>query len=295
MSIESPVWSETLVRLLALATALENDGQYNIAKLARAAADSMARRAAYEQRLPDNADAPRAALDEIARALPAVGIDEALIAALQRGAAALAEGRVPLIGETPHPYVCRTCGHVTLAPPAENCPSCGAWPGSYQRFMPNYWFDALEPPAALAVLRQTPVEVAGLLRELPEAALSRGAADGGWAIRNTVAHLRDSQVVLAYRVDLFLNEEHPRLASQAVWAWAEDDGERPLATAEIFEAYRASRAQTVAALEDMPVGYWQRTGEHEEFGAISLRQHVSYFAAHEVTHLPQIAALRGGA
>ena len=29
---------------------------------------------------------------------------------------------------------------------------------------------------------------------------------------------------------------------------------------------------------------------HEEFGVVTLRQQVSHFAAHEITHLPQIAS-----
>jgi hypothetical protein len=37
---------------------------------------------------------------------------------------------------------------------------------------------------------------------------------------------------------------------------------------------------------------WWRTGQHEEFGNITLRQQVSYFATHEMTHLSQIESLR---
>ena len=34
-----------------------------------------------------------------------------------------------------------------------------------------------------------------------------------------------------------------------------------------------------------------RVGRHEEFGVVSIKQQVSYFAAHEITHLPQIERL----
>jgi len=40
-------WQETLIHLLALAARLEGEGQYNIAKLARAAADALGRQAAW--------------------------------------------------------------------------------------------------------------------------------------------------------------------------------------------------------------------------------------------------------
>lgn len=292
LTSENAHWQDTLLQLLALAARLEDEGQYNIAKLLRAAADAITRRGAYRLAMP--ADGGRLAADvaQAADALANFEVDPCLAAALRRGAAALAEGRIPLIGETPHPCVCRTCGHVTLDEPAARCPTCGAWPGAFQRFMPNYWFDALEPFAALAMLRRTPDEVAALLAGLSEAEMARLPEDGGWAIRNVVTHLRDAQGVLDYRLDLFLAEEHPLLEMKAVWTWAADEAVHPLTTPEIFAAYQASRADTLRKLQALPLADWWRAGEHQEFGAVTLRQQVSYFASHEITHLPQIARLR---
>jgi uncharacterized damage-inducible protein DinB len=291
MSGADVLWKDTLVNLLAVAGRLEDEGQYNLAKLCRAAADALSRREAH--RLTPAVD-PAALADhlrQVAGQLADLEADERLAEALTRGAATLADGRLPLFDEFPHPYVCRRCGHVAMGEPAEACPQCGAWPGTYQRFMPNYWFDALEPFAALERLRRTPDEVAALLEGLPEDILNRPAGDGGWAIRNTVTHLRDAQEVLAYRLDLFREEEHPKLEAKAVWTWATSEEERPPTTLEIFEAYKASREETLRKLEGMQLADWWRTGQHEEFGAITLRQQVSYFAAHELTHLPQIESL----
>lgn len=39
--MDNPDWKDTFLRLLALASKLEGEGQYNIAKLTRAAADSI--------------------------------------------------------------------------------------------------------------------------------------------------------------------------------------------------------------------------------------------------------------
>jgi uncharacterized damage-inducible protein DinB len=252
----------------------------------------MGRQAAYLVSTPTEPTQFPAELRRAAGRLSALGISPALLAALARGASALDEGRVPLIDETPHPNVCRTCGQVAMGEVTERCLVCGAWPQSYQRFLPNYWFDALEPLAALATLRRTPDEVAALLAGLPEAAMVQSPQDGGWAIRNVVTHLCDAQQVFAYRVDLFLAEDHPLLEMKAVWTWAAREEERPPTAAEIFDAYRASRADTLVKLEALPLADWWRTGWHQEFGTVTLRQQVSYFAAHEHTHLPQIAALR---
>ncbi len=292
MKITSSAWTDTLIHLLALASRLEGEGQYNLAKLARAAADSMCRGAAYGVAVPSDVEALAADIRQTAETLAWLGVAAEASSALAQGAGLLAEGRLPLYSILPHPHVCRTCGHLLLGEPETKCPTCGAWPDTYQRFMPIYWLDALEPAAALTRLRRTPGEVAALLEGLSEAQLNQAPADGGWAIRNVLTHLRDAQGVLAFRLDLFLQEEHPTLESKAVWTWATNEGERPPAAWEVFETYKASRADTLGKLAQLPLADWWRTGQHEEFGVMTLRQQVSYFAAHEVTHLTQIAALR---
>jgi predicted Zn-ribbon and HTH transcriptional regulator len=280
-------WTNTLVHLLSLALRLEGEGQYNLAKLTRAAADSMSRHAAWELDLPRDKESLAREVERIADSLD----DADLATALRAGASTLTEGRLALIHETPHPYVCRACGHLTLGGVPEKCPDCGAWGGTFQWFPPVYWLEALDPAEALERLRKTPLEVAALLDGLSEEALSRPADDGGWAIRNIVSHLRDAQGVISFRIDLFLQEENPVLEAKAVFAWATNEAERPPSTREIFETYQISRREMIVKLESIPFADWWRTGRHEEFGEVSIKQQVSYFASHEVTHLPQIERL----
>lgn len=286
------MWTQVILPLLTLALRLENEGQYNTAKLARAAVDSLGRRAAYQAA----ATTARAGLVEeietVAQALAELDLDEGLLAALRRGAAALAEGRIPSIFKTPHPYVCRTCGTVVMGVVTEKCSTCGAWPETFQWFAPIYWLEALDPPTALERLSHTPLAVAALLEGLSEQALNQAPPDGGWAIRNVITHLRDAQGVLDYRLELFATEEHPQLESKAVWSWAKNEAEYPPSTTEIFAEYQATRKKILAKLEALPLADWWRTGQHVEFGVVSIKQQVSYFASHEITHLPQIEKLR---
>ncbi len=278
-----------VILLLSLASRLESEGQYNLAKLCRAAADSLSRRAAWDL---DRSGEKEPLVSEIERMAAALhGVSAELADALRTGASAMAEGRLPLIHETPHPYVCRTCGHLTLGDAVEKCPTCGAWGGTFQWFPPVYWLEALDPRAALEQLRQTPLDVAALLEGLSEEAMTRQPPDGGWAIRNIIAHLRDAQGVIAARLDQFLIEDDPVLESKAVFAWAKDEATRPPSTREIFAAYHASRLEMIAHFEAIPFVDWWRTGRHEEFGVVSIKQQMSYFAAHELTHLPQIERL----
>lgn len=292
MNASDAEWKETVVRLLALGSKLEGEGQYNIAKLVRAAADALTRRAAYHLAMPDVPQELAGEVEGIAAALSALGLDAALIAALRRGATGLRERRLTMIAETPHPFVCRTCGLILLAAPEEPCPTCGAWPSTFQRFLPVYWLDALEPLAALDRLLKSPRDVEHLMEGLSEAELTRRPADGGWSIRQAIAHLRDAQGLFEFRLALLLEQDDPSLESQAVFDWAARPEERPPTTAEIYGEYAASRARTVARLEKLGLREWERAGRHEEFGPVTVRQQASYFAVHEITHLPQLERMR---
>lgn len=281
--------ADVLVRLMALASRLEREGQYNVAKLARAAADALLRRAAFAHELPADRETLAAETAQLASRLDAVGAD--LVAALRVGAAALATGRLTQANETPDVYVCRTCGYAALGAAPEPCPTCGAWAATFQRWPPVYWLNDLEPPAALARLRQTPDAVAALLAGLDEEALCREPAPGAWSLYNAVSHLRDAQGVLARRLELMLAEDNPALTSLAVFEWAQNVAEQQPTTRQIFEEYLDLRIRLLARLAEIPLAAWWRTGQHEEFGVVTIRQQVSYFAAHESTHLAQMTLL----
>jgi len=285
-------WTQALVELLALALRLEDEGQYNLAKLARATADALARRAAYGRAYPADGQDLNAAVTRVVDGLAGLGVEETAITAFRRGAAALAAGRLPLIDDTPHPYVCRTCGTLVLGTPVDDCPTCHARPDTFQWFPPVYWLQALDPPAALERLRHTPQEVATLLEGLTEEDMNRRPPNGGWAIRHILTHLRDAQDVLEFRLGLFAQQENPLLESKAVFEWATSQAERPPTAHELLGMYQATRARILETLEHLPPADWWRAGRHEEFGTVTLGQQASYFATHEITHLPQLAALR---
>lgn len=284
-------FSNTVPYLFALAAKLEGEGQYNNAKLVRGAAESISRRTAYKIKLPTDTSELANKLHQAIAVISNFDVSSDLTEALKRGADAMAEGRLPLFDETPHPYVCRTCGHLVLNEPSEKCLLCNARPQTFKRFLPVYWLDALDPFDALRRLRQTPEDVAALLEGLTEEDMNQVPKDGGWNIRNVVSHLRDAQGVMEFRINLMIEQDNPKLESKAVFEWAAREEERPPTTDEIYKTYLDSRQEVLTRLENLPLKDWWRTGEHEEFGTLTIKQQVSYFTSHELTHFPQIEAL----
>jgi uncharacterized damage-inducible protein DinB len=270
--------------LIALATELEKEGQYNAAKLVRAVALAETTRDGYRVRAAAERSEQAAALDDLAARLagsPAV----ALAPALRAAADALRRGGVALAGEAPDPCVCRICGQVSAGPLPGRCPVCGRWPTTAERVRAIYWSRESTPPEALEALRAAPSIIAKVVEGASEEQLQRPPADGGWSAHQTLSHLHNAQGVFRGRIDQLVAGGDPVLESVMVWKM--DGAVATFAT--LFEAYRELRAEIVAALDRVePTAFWH-TGRHEEWGRVSLAEQASYFANHEPTHLAQLA------
>lgn len=282
---------ELVIRLYALARKLEGEGQYNVAKLARASADSILRTASYSVVIPPEWEQLGSEIQLVVEKLNELQVPSDLVAALKLGGVKTAQSQLPMFAETPNPYVCRTCGHVEMQPPVEDCPTCLASSGTFQQFMPVYWLESMDPFESLNSLKQTPDKVKSLVEGIGEQDLNREIFEGEWSIRNVLSHLRDAQGVLYYRLGLLLEEENPVIESKAVFEWAKDESDRPPSATAIFKTYYDSRQKTLEVLEGIPLVDWWRKGRHQEFGEVKVLQQASYFATHELTHLPQIQDL----
>ncbi len=279
--------------LLALAARVEAEGRYNVAKLLRAAVGARAQREADDALTgAPRGDALLEALAEVADAFAADPLLAPLSEPLRVGTRTFAAGAVPLIDAVPDPLVCRRCGHVAMAEAPEACPRCGADGITFLVQRPVWWLERYDPAAALAQLERTPARVRALLDRVPAADRSRRPDPGTWSPHEVLAHLRDAQGVLEQRVAAILEHDDPDLEAKMVWSWNQEA--RPATTQEVLDAYLASRARVLERLRGVPADAWWRTGHHREFGRLTLTQQVSYFAAHEPTHLRQLAAAARG-
>jgi hypothetical protein len=280
-------------RLLALAARVEGDGRYNVAKVLRAAATARVQRDA-DERLSEapRDDALRAELARVAAAMDADPLLAPLADPLRTGVERYAAGEVPLLADVGDPRVCRRCGHVVADETADPCPRCGSDPDTFLVQRPVWWLGRHDRGSALAALARTPLVLQALLERVPRHAWTTRPDPATWSPHEVIAHLRDAQGVLAERVDRILGEDDPDLAAQMVWSW--NAAPREASTDEVMAAYLASRRDVLERLHAAPPEAWWRTGRHAEFGRLTLTQQVSYFAAHEPTHLRQVRAAAAG-
>ncbi len=282
--------------LLSLAARVEGDNRYNVAKLLRAAALARVLRAADER--PPAAPGSAALLDELERLALAFSEDpllEPLAAPLRRGTELYAVGEVPMLSDVADPLVCRRCGHVEAEGAGfDACAHCGADEATFLVQRAVWWFDRYDARSCLTVLARTAEKLRTLISRVPEHLLNQRPAPHTFSPHEVIAHLRDAQSLLEQRVERILVQDDPDLDAHMLWSW--NEGERPTSTEALLDEYVALRRVVLVTLRSAPPEAWWRTGRHREFGRLTLTQQVSYFAAHELTHLRQLrAALVRGA
>lgn len=286
-----------IARLAALAERCAAEGQMNLNKMLEAALFAKIRRAGRQYRPPIAAVDIQPELKSALEGLRQDDVAPELVGALERGLRVLAEGRPwdLSIEEAPDVFVCRTCGHAALGAAPDHCPSCGAWPGRFRKFVAFFNGDNLEPtdPAAvLGLLADNARDLERLVADLSEEALAQKPADGGWSLREHIAHFYDTQEMLDTRVERILKYDDPELTALAVFEQATEADRHPPTAHGTLAEFLLKRKGSVGRLAALPPDQLWRTGRHPEFGRITILRQAAYLACHEQTHLPEIEGLR---
>src|SRR5580700_2862319 len=146
----------------------------------------------------------------------------------------------------------------------------------------------IEGKDPLKVQRETPKKLAGLIRGLSRKQLTRKPAPGKWSISEILAHLADTEIVVAWRLRHILGNNGAPIQAydQSVWAETFDYAHRD--AKESLEFFQVVRAHNLAMLKALPKGLWDNYGIHQERGKESIPQIVRIYAGHDLNHLGQM-------
>jgi hypothetical protein len=147
----------------------------------------------------------------------------------------------------------------------------------------------------LDAYRSAPTVLQELLRDVfqQQAQAARGG-DEGWSVVAVVCHLRDAEERALERTQLMRDQDDPFLAGYDQEQWAR---ERTYAAADLdgaLAAFLHHRSLHIAALDALPVEAWERSGQHEEQGRITIGGQVAHMVAHDTIHAAQIARQLSG-
>ncbi|HYY88306.1 MAG TPA: DinB family protein [Chloroflexota bacterium] len=144
-------------------------------------------------------------------------------------------------------------------------------------------------PVALRIVEQTPAVLRGLLAGLPPALL-QAPNDEGWSLTDIVAHLHDVENgVMVERIQRLLHEERPFIPSIDPPARLRAGGYAGRTVDELVGDLERLRRAHAAWLTNLAPDEIARGGEHEEVGEIRVADLAHQWAAHDMTHLRQIA------
>lgn len=116
---------------------------------------------------------------------------------------------------------------------------------------------------------------------------------GEWSVSELVAHLLDSDLVLADRMKRVIAEDNPTLQAFDENAWLDRLGSRSMPMAEAAALFAANRAWMARVLRNCTEADFARVGQHTEDGPKSLAKLLATTVAHLDHHLRFLYGKRG--
>ena len=140
-------------------------------------------------------------------------------------------------------------------------------------------------------LAATPGRIAAVAAGRSPEALSSARENGEWSAVDVLAHLRASDDILSPRLIAILVREEPTLPAFDDRRWGEVMGYAESDFQELLAAFTFRRAELVRVLRSLSPNDWQRAGQHEARGRITLLETLRHLVEHEVEHCLQLEAL----
>lgn len=140
----------------------------------------------------------------------------------------------------------------------------------------------------LRLQQAAPKKLAALIKGKQKKQLSRRPGPGKWSIAEIMAHLADSEIVIAWRLRQILSSNGAPIQAydQDSWAATFDYAHRD--PKQSLESFRILRENNIALLKAVPRKLWDNYGVHQERGNESVAHVARMVAGHDVNHIQQV-------
>ncbi len=144
---------------------------------------------------------------------------------------------------------------------------------------------------AALVLARTPLSIDALLRDLPDVWTHASEGAGRWSAYDVVGHLiHGEKTDWLPRARIILAEGEDR-AFAPFDRFAQEQESAGQELNQLLDEFSNLRLQNLAALDRLAITAEQLawTGEHPEFGTVTLAELLATWVAHDLGHLAQIS------
>lgn len=143
-------------------------------------------------------------------------------------------------------------------------------------------------------LAATPAVIGALVDPASQTGWERRTDPERFSLREALAHLADWEPIWLERAQRIAAEEHPFLPSIDEGRIAAERDYASSDPGESLRRFREGRARLLDSLQPLPLEAWDRTGNREFVGVLSLQQLIGMALGHDGYHLAQIVELTAG-
>lgn len=145
----------------------------------------------------------------------------------------------------------------------------------------------------ISLLTRTPAVLNVLLRDLPEAWVTRNEGEGTWSAFDVIGHLIDGERtnwLPRAKMILQFGESQTFKTFDRLEHVRESRGKSLQQLLDEFSRLRSENLAELCGLDLQPSDL-ERRGQHPAFGAVTLSELLSTWATHDLTHLHQISRI----
>lgn len=140
----------------------------------------------------------------------------------------------------------------------------------------------------LQALASTPQDISRMVGKLDDDAAA-WRPEGGWSCRDVVSHLCYVERLYLARIRRVMDEDEP--AVEAIHPnESAHDLVAPIST--LAQQFHEAREATLATLQELSPGAWQRAARHESKGRMTLRFLIQDLISHDIEHTNQLAEVQ---
>lgn len=189
---------------------------------------------------------------------------------------------------------CLTCGNLVEGSTPDVCDLCGAIMAEFEWFGPFYsgsheHLGQLTPQSVVPILQQGPPRLAALILAEDDATLRRKPSPPEWSIKEIVGHLLEADKLCVGQVRSILEQtafSHPVMP----WQTHEGKGYQDLSAQDLAQRFTAERQKTLDLLHELTAHDWSKVGII--YGhARSILDVGTWHGNHDVGHLVQVERL----
>jgi DinB superfamily len=146
------------------------------------------------------------------------------------------------------------------------------------------------PLELIDALKVMPDTLKGLLNNVSDGqARSAKGGDENWSVVEVICHLRDAEEFTIQRVESMRDQDNPQIVgyNQAALARERKYNDADLSSA--FNAFIKYREYLITSLSALAPEDWERGGEHNENGHMTIFSYILHIVSHDAIHCAQIA------